>query len=112
MQLSNGRFANEFGYSEPKGGYKYLVFDARIEGIGPGDHHYGPDKFSGEDAKTGAGYDSAFVFGDGALGSDTLSPGEYVEGSVVLEVQETADRVIVKYDPALFSEEDLYWMFP
>jgi len=112
VELLSGQFANEFGYSEPKGGYKYLVIDARIEGAGPDDHHYGPSNFSGQDADTGAGYDSAFVMGDGTLGSDVLSKGEYVTGTIALEVQETAERVIVKYDPKQINEEDLYWMFP
>jgi hypothetical protein len=111
VKLLSGRFANEFGYSEPKGGYKYLVLDVRIEGAGLRDHRYGASNFSGEDADTGAGYDSAFVFGDDTLGSDTLSRGEYVTGTVVLEVQETAKRVIVKYDPAMFDTDDLYWIF-
>jgi hypothetical protein len=83
--------------------------DVRIEGTGPSDHHYGASNFSGEDPDTGAGYDSAFVFGGDTLGSDTLSRGEYVTGTVVLEVQETAQRVIVKYDPVMFDPDDLFW---
>jgi hypothetical protein len=111
VQLLGGHFASEFGYSEPKGGYKYLVMKVRIEGADSESHNYGPSNFSGEDANTGAGYDSAFVFGDDTLGSDTLSRGEFVTGTVALEVQETADAVIVKYDPKMFNEEDLYWLF-
>jgi hypothetical protein len=111
VQLLSGRLASEFGYSEPKGGYKYLVIETRIEGAGPDDHHFGISNFSGQDADTGAGYDSAFVLGDDTLGSDALSAGEYVTGTVALEVQETAKRVIVKYDPNKFNDEDLYWLF-
>jgi hypothetical protein len=111
VELSNGRFANEFGYSEPKGGYKYLIFDTRIEGTDNKEHGYGQMDFSGEDAKSHAGYDSALVFGNGALGSDRLSHGEYVTGSVALEVQETAKSVIIKYDPNQFTSDDLYWLF-
>jgi hypothetical protein len=112
VELLSGRFANKYGYSEPKGGYKYLVIDTRIEGAGSDDHHFSSSNFSGEDADTGAGYDSAFVIGDNALGSDNLSRSEYVSGTIALEVQETAERVIVKYDPKQFDEEDLYWLFP
>jgi len=108
----NGYFANAYGYSTPKGGYKYLVIDATIECAGPDECRFNSMNFSGEDADTGAGYDSVvFVMAEGMLGSDTLSPGEYVTGTVLLEVQETASRVIVKYDPKQFDTNDLYWIF-
>ena len=108
----NGYFATAYGYSTPKGGYKYLVIDATIECAGPDECNFNAMYFSGEDADTGAGYDSVvFVMADGMLGSDTLSPGEYVTGTVLLEVQETASRVIVKYDPKQFDTNDLYWLF-
>ena len=112
VTLLNGYFANAYGYSTPKGGYKYLVVDATIECAGPDDCNYNPMNFSGEDADTGAGYDSVvFVMADGMLSSDTLSPSEYVTGTVLIEVQETASRVIVKYDPKSFDTNDLYWLF-
>lgn len=111
VQLSNGQFQNKVEFSKPKGGYKYLTFDARIEGAGDEDTNYGPMNFSGQDADTGAGYDSAFVFAEDALGSDTLSKGEYVTGMVALEVQETAKTVIIRYDPNQFTPGDLYWIF-
>ena len=112
VTLLNGYFATAYGYSTPKGGYKYLVIDTTIECAGPDECNYNSMNFSGEDADTGAGYDSVvFVMADGMLGSDTLSPGEYVTGTVLLEVQETASRVIVKYDPKQFDTNDLYWIF-
>jgi hypothetical protein len=111
VRVSNGRFESKVGFSKPKGGYKYLVFDARIEGMSTDETSYGQMSFSGQDADTGAGYDSEFIFTDNALGSDKLSKGEYVTGEVALEVQETAKRVIVKYDPNQFTPGDLYWMF-
>jgi hypothetical protein len=112
VTLLNGYFTTAYGYSTPKGGYKYLVIDATIECAGPDDCNYNSMNFSGEDADTGAGYDSVvFVMAEGMLGSDTLSPGEYVTGTVLLEVQETAFRVIVKYDPKPFDTNDLYWIF-
>lgn len=112
VTLLNGYFANAYGYSTPKGGYKYLVIDAIVECAGPDACGYNSMNFSGEDADTGAGYDSVvFVMAEGMLGSDELSPGEYVTGTVLLEVQETASRVIVKYDPKPFDTNDLYWLF-
>lgn len=111
VALLGGYFANAYGFSTPKGGYKYLVLDVRIEGVDEGEHSFSASDFSGEDPRTGAGYDSAFVLADGMLGSDRLSLGEYVTGTVVLEVQETATEVIVKYDPAMFDPNDLYWLF-
>ena len=112
VTMLNGYFATAYGYSTPKGGYKYLVIDTTIECAGPDDCNYNSMNFSGEDADTGAGYDSVvFVMAEGMLGSDTLSPGEYVTGTVLLEVQETAARVIVKYDLKPFDTNDLYWIF-
>jgi hypothetical protein len=111
VRLLSGRFVSELGFSTPKGGYKYLVFETRIEGDDPEGHGFSPLNFSGQDADTGAGYDSAFTSVENALGSDELSEGEYVTGTIVLEVQETAERVIVKYDPKPLDPEDLYWIY-
>jgi hypothetical protein len=112
VTMVNGYFANAYGYSTPQGGYKYLVLDVTIECAGPDNCNYNPMNFSGEDADTGAGYDSVvFAIADGMLSSDTLSPSEYVTGTVLIEVQETASRVIVKYDPKSFDTNDLYWLF-
>jgi hypothetical protein len=111
VRLLSGRFVSELGFSTPKGGYKYLVFETRIEGDDPEVHGFSPLNFSGQDADTGAGYDSAFTSVENALGSDELSEGEYVTGTIVLEVQETAERVIVKYDPKPLDPEDLYWIY-
>jgi hypothetical protein len=112
VTMVNGYFANAYGYSTPKGGYKYLVLDVMIECAGSDDCNYNPMNFSGQDADTNAGYDSVvFAIADGMLSSDTLSPGEYVTGTVLIEVQETASRVIVKYDPKAFDTNDLYWIF-
>jgi hypothetical protein len=110
VRLLNGSFATEYGLSQPKGGYKYLVIETRIEGDDPEGHFFDSSNFSGQDADTGAGHDSAFVMGD-TLGSDAQSPGEYVTGTIVLEVQETAERVIVKYDPKPIDPEDLFWIY-
>jgi hypothetical protein len=111
VTLHSGYFDYAYGYSTPKGGYKYLIMNVTITCVGPDDRSYNPMYFSGEDADTGAGYDSALVLAADMLGSDTLSPGEYVTGTIVLEVQETATRVIVKYDPVQgFDTNDLYWI--
>jgi len=112
VTLSNGYFAEAYGYSTPKGGYRYLVFDAYIEATWDDDRSYSPSAFSGEDAATGAGYDSAFVSADGMLGSDQLSRGEFVTGTVVLEVQVTAESVVIKYDPQQFDPNDIFFSFP
>jgi hypothetical protein len=55
-------------------------------------------------------YRSAFKFANGMLGNGELSPGEYVTGTVVLEVQERPRRVIVKCDRAVFDPKHLYWI--
>lgn len=110
VTLISAAFATEYGYSTPKGGYKYMVIEARVENVGGDEGTYGASRFSARDLETDALYDDTFTFGDGALGSGELSPGEYAIGVVVLEVQETATRVRVKYDPAFFDERDLYWV--
>lgn len=108
--LTSAFYSSEYGFSTPKGGYVYLVIEVAIENIDDEDHGYAGNRFSAKDIDTSAEFDDAFTLTDGGLGTGTLSPGEYVSGVVVLEVQETAQRVRIKYDTAAFGGTNLYWV--
>lgn len=112
VTVGSAEFATELGSNTPKGGYKFLVVETRIKNVGDKDHTYASSDFSAQDGKTRAGFDSVFVLDDGMLDSGTLSPGEYVTGNVVFEVQETTRQALVKFDPDKLTEEDLFWAAP
>jgi hypothetical protein len=103
-------FSYGYGFSTPKGGYTYLVVDVQMENVGDSGKRYSSSDFSGRDADTDAGFDSVFVLADGMLDSGDLDPGEYVSGTIVLEVQETSQRVLIKFDPNMFTTNDAYWI--
>ncbi len=101
-----------FANAIPRGGYKLLIAEVSIENVGDGGHGYAAADFSGEDADTGVGYNAVTLDNVGVLlGSGDLEPGEFVSGTVLIEVQETAARVILKYDPRVFDPNDLFWIF-
>lgn len=112
ITLTGAYTAYEYGFSTPKGGYVFLVLSVTFVNVDAADkgHGYGEGRFSGEDIETGADYDTLSVFGDGALGDGDLSPGEYVSGTVVLEVQETSGGVLVEYDANYSGGSEVYWL--
>lgn len=111
ITVSEAFFTYEFGFATPKGGYIFIVISARIENVDDDDHGYTESRFSARDMDTGATFDDTFTLADQPLGSGDLSPGEFVFGQVVLEVQETATRVRIKYDPKSLGEGDeAYWI--
>jgi hypothetical protein len=111
ITVSDAFFSYDYGFSSPKGGYVFLVFTARIENVDDKDHGYTESRFSARDIDSGATFDDTFTFADQPLGSGDLSPSEFVFGTVVLEVQETATRVRIKYDPKSLGEGDeVYWI--
>lgn len=110
MTVDSAYFDFGFAGAIPRGGYKILILGVTIENISDGDKSYSEAKFSGIDSKSGATYNAVTLDDVGVLLRDgELQPGQYVSGTVLIEVQETSTGVIVKYDPAMFSTEDLYW---
>ena len=110
VTITDAFFSDEYGFSTPKGGYDFLVIEVTVENVGDEDMGYYDDQFAAIDYDTGAEFDDTFVLAENPLGSGELSPGEYVTGVVVPEVQETARRVRVKYATSIFGGENLYWL--
>ncbi len=110
--LTSAFYTYDFGYSTPKGGYIFLVVEITIENIDDSNHGYDESRFSARDMVTGATFDDTFTLADAPLGSGELSPGEYVSGQAVLEVQETATQVRVKYDAKSLGGGEVYWLVP
>lgn len=110
--VTDGYLTYDLNFSTPKGGYVFLVIGVQITNVDDDTHGYTESRFSAKDLDTDANFDDTFAFADQPLGSGELSPGEYVIGQVVLEVQETATRIRVKYDPkSLGSGDEVYWLF-
>lgn len=112
VTLEDALYTEEYNFTTPKGGYLFLILDVRIENVDDENHGYSDFRFSAIDVDTGAEFDDTFTFLDSPLGSDDLSPGEYVTGQVALEVQETATNVRVKYDVSAVGGDSLYWLVP
>lgn len=110
VTVESAYFDYGFANAIPRGGYKVLIIQVTIRNDGDGNEHYDAANFSGIDANTNANYDPVTLDDVGVLLRDgNLEPGEFVSGTVLIEVQETAANVIIKYDPAMFTTEDLYW---
>jgi len=108
--VSSAFFTYEYGFSTPKGGYVFLVIEATITNADDDEHGYAGNRFSAKDLETEAEFDDTVTLTDGGLGSGELSPGEYVYGIVVLEVQETGGPIRVKYDAKSVGEGEVYWV--
>lgn len=100
----------EHNYSTPKGGYKFLIFNAYLENVGSEKKGYSAGRFLAKDLDTDADHkETPFVVGQ-PLGSGELSPTSYVYGEVALELQETASDLRIKYQVNEFGGESLYWL--
>ena len=103
-------FSYDYGYGTPKGGYVFLVISVRIENVDDEDHGYEEGRFSARNAETDAEYESTFTLADQPLGSGELSPGEFVFGQVVIEVQDTPAPLLIRFDPSFIGDGDeVYW---
>ena len=110
ITVSDAFFSYDYGFSTPQGGYVFLVFTATIKNVDDDDHGYDDARFSARDLDTEATFDDTFTLADQPLGSGELSPGEFVFGTVVLEVQDTSQRVRIKYDAKFIGEGEVYWL--
>lgn len=110
VTVESAYFDYGFANAIPRGGYKVLIAQVTIRNDGDGNQSYNASSFSGIDANTNVSYNPVTLDNVGVLLRDgSLQPGQYVSGTVLIEVQETATNVIIKYDPNMFTTEDLYW---
>jgi hypothetical protein len=110
VTVESAYFDYGFANAIPRGGYKVMIVQVTIRNDGDGNQSYNASSFSGIDANTDVAYNPVTLDDVGVLLRDgNLQPGQYVSGTVLIEVQETATNVIIKYDPNMFTTEDLYW---
>jgi hypothetical protein len=110
VTVQSAYFDYSFANAIPRGGYKVLILQVGLKNVSDRNQRYDAAAFSGIDADTNANYNAVTLENVGVLLYDgDLDPGEYVSGTVLIEVQETATNVIVKYDPNMFTTDDLYW---
>ena len=88
-----------------------MILGVTIENVSDENRGYDASHFSGIDAVTGNTYNPVTLENVGVLLTDgDLQPGEYVSGTALIEVQESATSVIIKYDADIVGdEEDMYW---
>lgn len=87
-----------------------LIISATFQNNSAQDLGYKASRFSAIDANNGNTYDPVTLDNVGVLLTDgNLQPGEYVSGIALVEVQETAANVIIKYDVDINGDEDMYW---
>jgi hypothetical protein len=111
VTVNSAYFDYGFANAIPRGGYKVMILDVTIENVSDGNRGYAASRFSGIDTVTGNTYRPVTLENVGVLLTDgDLQPGEYVSGTALIEVQESATSVIVKYDADIIGdEEDMYW---
>jgi hypothetical protein len=110
VTVNSAYFDYGFANAIPRGGYKVMILGVTIENVSDGNRGYSASRFSGIDAVTGNTYNPVTLDDVGVLLADGhLQPGEYVSGTALIEVQETATNVIIKYDADILGDEDLYW---
>lgn len=99
-----------YGYSTPKGGYVYLICEAVVRNVDDKSHGYRDGRFSAKDMDTNADFDAVGSATDQAMGAGDLSPSEYVDGVLAIEVQETSRNIRVKYQVNEFGGDSVYWL--
>jgi hypothetical protein len=111
VTVDSAYFDYGFANAIPRGGYKVMILGVTIENVSDENRGYDASRFSGIDAVTANTYDPVTVDDVGVLLTDgDLQPGEFVSGTALIEVQETATNVIIKYDADIVGdEEDMYW---
>lgn len=107
---SDAFLSYDYAYSQPKGGYVYLIFTAFVENVGGGKKDYSAGRFLAKDMSRDAEHKETFLLFDNGLGSGDLSPGSYVSGNVAIELQEGATNLRVKYQVNAFGGPSLYWL--
>lgn len=111
MAVDSAYFDYSFGGSIPRGGYKVLILNVTMTNVADSDRGYDEAHFSGIDATTGVTYDAVTIDDAGVILHDGgLQPGQYVSGVVLIEVQESAGDVIIKYNVDHLGDDDLYWV--
>lgn len=99
----------DYNFSTPKGGYYFLIFNAALQNNGEGKKEYESGRFEVRDLDTDVKHKETFVLLDQPLGTGNLSTGSYVSGQVALEVQETANNLLVQYQIDSGGHVFLYW---
>lgn len=110
VTVTGAYFDYSFANAIPRGGYKVLIISATIQNNSDRNLGYRASRFSAIDADNGNTYNPVTLDNVGVLLTDgDLQPGEYVSGTALVEVQETASNVIIKYDVDINGDDDMYW---
>jgi len=111
VSVDSAYFDTRFGNAIPRGGHKVLILNVTMTNVDSSDRSYNEADFSGIDTATKAVYDAVTIDNAGVLLHDgNLRPGQYVSGIVLIEVQDSATSVVIKYNVDILGDDDLYWV--
>jgi len=98
-------------FIQPDPGKRIVAFDVTIENTGKsGTHGANPFNFKLTDTQSFA-YETSFFGPDPALGATNLGSGEKTRGWVPFEVNQDASLAVLKYDPNMFTTNDIEFQF-
>lgn len=98
-------------FIQPDPGKRFVAFDVTIQNTGEsGTHHCNPFKFSLSDAEAFA-YEATFGWADPSLNAVDLGSGQKTRGWVTFEVNEGTRLEMLKYDPGIFTTDDIEFQF-
>lgn len=110
VTVTGAYFDYGFAGAIPRGGYKVLIIAATFQNNSDNNLSYDAGRFYAIDADNGNTYNPVTLDNVGVLLTDgSLQPGEYVSGTALVEVQETASNVIIKYDVDFMGDDDMFW---
>ncbi len=99
-------------FEQPDPGKRFLAFDVTIQNVGKsGTHDANPFNFKLTDSESFA-YETSFFGPDPQLHSTDLGSGEKTRGWVPFEVNQNASLAVLKYDPNMFTTDDIEFQFP
>jgi hypothetical protein len=99
-------------FEQPDAGKRFVAFDVTIENVGgSGTHYASPINFKLTDSESFA-YEITFFGPDPALRTTGLGSGEKTRGWVPFEVNQNASLAVLKYDPNMFTTDDIEFQFP
>ncbi len=109
VTLQTAFAATSYGYSVPRGGYKFLIVGLYIENITDETKGYADDRVKAKNLDNNAEYKDVYQPTDQPLDSGDLSPGSYISGLVIVEIQETAHNLRFEYKINAFGGDIVYW---
>lgn len=99
-------------YVDPPAGMVFLALDLRIENGSPAPTAYSPEQISLKDIIEGFEFTDTFItsLASSPLERGDLAPGDFVRGTVVVQVNAASTQLLVRYGIEPYGQgEQLFW---